>query len=149
MLRQYPRAHRGYRQSPRRPASAQVGGDVPRRSPCRPKREQSMSLLEVISVAQAAQTKPLRLSGSQPFTQQLGVYIMIGERTNVAGSPKFAKLIKEGRFEEAVGVARQQVENGANVIDVCMDEGMIDGVAAMTHFLQLLASEPEVAKVPF
>jgi len=94
-------------------------------------------------------TKPLRLSGSQPFTQQDGVYIMIGERTNVAGSPKFARLVKEGKFEEAVSVARQQVENGANVIDICMDEGMIDGVAAMTRYLQLLASEPEVAKVPF
>ncbi len=93
--------------------------------------------------------KPLRLSGSQPFTQQAGVYIMIGERTNVAGSPKFAKLVKEGKFEAAVSIARQQVENGANVIDICMDEGMIDGVAAMTRFLQLLASEPEVAKVPF
>ena len=93
--------------------------------------------------------KPLRLSGSQPFTQQQGVYIMLGERTNVAGSPKFAKLIKAGKFEEAVSVARQQVENGANVIDICMDEGMIDGVAAMTRYLQLLASEPEVAKVPF
>ena len=95
------------------------------------------------------EAKPLRLSGSQPFTQQPGVYIMIGERTNVAGSPKFAKLIKEGKYEEAVSVARQQVENGANVLDICMDEGMIDGVAAMTRFLQLLASEPEVAKVPF
>ena len=93
--------------------------------------------------------KPLRLSGSQPFTQQPGVYIMIGERTNVAGSPKFAKLVKEGKYEEAVSVARQQVENGANVIDICMDEGMIDGVSAMTRYLQLLASEPEVAKVPF
>ena len=82
--------------------------------------------------------KPLRLSGSQPFTQQPGVFIMIGERTNVAGSPKFAKLIKEGKFEEAVSIARQQVENGANVIDICMDEGMIDGVAAMTRYLQLL-----------
>jgi len=96
-----------------------------------------------------SETKPLRLSGSQPFTQQAGVYIMIGERTNVAGSPKFARLVKEGKFEEAVSVARQQVENGANVIDICMDEGMIDGVAAMTRYLQLLASEPEVAKVPF
>jgi 5-methyltetrahydrofolate--homocysteine methyltransferase len=95
------------------------------------------------------ETRPLRLSGSQPFTQQPGVYIMIGERTNVAGSPKFAKLVKEGKYEEAVSVARQQVENGANVIDICMDEGMIDGVAAMTRFLLLLASEPEVAKVPF
>ena len=93
--------------------------------------------------------RPLRLSGSQPFTQQIGSYLMIGERTNVAGSPKFARLIKEGNYDEAVSVARQQVENGANVIDICMDEGMIDGVAAMTRFLQLLASEPEVAKVPF
>ena len=74
---------------------------------------------------------------------------MIGERTNVAGSPKFARLVKEGKFEEAVSVARQQVENGANVIDICMDEGMIDGVVAMSRYLQLLASEPEVAKVPF
>ena len=93
--------------------------------------------------------RPLRLSGSQPFTQQSGVYIMIGERTNVAGSPKFAKLIKQGKYEEAVSIARQQLENGANVIDICMDEGMIDGVTAMSRFLQLLASEPEVAKAPF
>ena len=92
---------------------------------------------------------PLRLSGSQPFTQQIGSFIMIGERTNVAGSPKFAKLIKENKYEEAVAIARQQVENGANIIDICMDEGMIDGVAAMSRFLQLLGSEPEVAKVPF
>jgi 5-methyltetrahydrofolate--homocysteine methyltransferase len=100
------------------------------------------------STAEPSQWKPLRLSGSQPFTQQQGVYIMIGERTNVAGSPKFAKFIKNGKYEEAVSVARQQVENGANVLDVCMDEGMIDGVTAMTCFLQMLASEPEVAKVP-
>ena len=102
-----------------------------------------------VSVAVPSEFRPLRLSGSQPFTQQEGVYMMIGERTNVAGSPKFAKLVKEGKYEEAVSVARQQVENGANVIDICMDEGMIDGVAAMTRFLLLLATEPEVAKVPF
>ncbi len=99
--------------------------------------------------AESTKAKPLRLSGSQPFTQQPGVYIMIGERTNVAGSPKFAKLIKQGKYQDAVSVARQQVENGANVLDICMDEGMIDGVTAMTRFLQLLGSEPEVAKVPF
>ena len=102
-----------------------------------------------MSVAEAEETKPLRLSGSQPFTQQPGVYIMIGERTNVAGSPRFATLVKQGKYEEAVSVARQQVENGANILDICMDEGMIDGVAAMTRYLQLLASEPEVAKLPF
>ncbi len=101
------------------------------------------------SSSAVVETKPLRLSGSQPFTQQPGVFIVIGERTNVAGSPKFARLVKEGKYEDAVSVARQQVENGANVLDICMDEGMIDGVAAMTRYLQLLASEPEVAKVPF
>ncbi len=93
--------------------------------------------------------RPLQLSGSQPFVQQPGVFMMIGERTNVAGSPKFARLIKDGKYDEAVSIARQQVENGANVIDICMDEGMIDGIVAMTRFLQLLGSEPEVAKVPF
>ena len=77
------------------------------------------------------ETRPLRLSGSQPFTQQPGIFMLIGERTNVAGSPKFARLVKEGKFEDAVSIARQQVENGANVLDICMDEGMIDGVAAM------------------
>ncbi|MBB5338361.1 5-methyltetrahydrofolate--homocysteine methyltransferase [Edaphobacter lichenicola] len=102
-----------------------------------------------VSATEPTHPKPLRLSGSQPFTQQPGVFIMIGERTNVAGSPKFAKLVKEGKYEEAVSIARQQVESGANVLDICMDEGMIDGVAAMTRYLQLLASEPEVAKVPF
>src|SRR5213076_2139255 len=78
-----------------------------------------------------------------------GIFMLIGERTNVAGSPKFARLIKDGKYEEAVSIARQQVENGADVIDICMDEGMIDGVAAMSRYLQLLGSEPEVAKVPF
>ncbi len=91
---------------------------------------------------------PLQLSGSLPFTQQIGSFLMVGERTNVAGSPKFAKLVKAGNYEEAVSVARQQVDNGANVIDVCMDDGLIDGVAAMTRFLQLIGSEPEIAKVP-
>jgi len=108
-----------------------------------------VSVAEIVSIGDAVETRPLRLSGSQPFTQQPNVFIMIGERTNVAGSPRFATLIKAGKYEEAVSVARQQVENGANVIDICMDEGMIDGVVAMTRFLQLLASEPEVAKVPF
>jgi 5-methyltetrahydrofolate--homocysteine methyltransferase len=105
--------------------------------------------LHVPEVGTHAEFRPLRLSGSQPFVQQQGVYMMIGERTNVAGSPKFAKLIKEGKYEEAVAIARQQVDNGANVIDICMDEGMIDGVAAMTRFVSLLQSEPEIARVPF
>jgi cobalamin-dependent methionine synthase I/methionine synthase I (cobalamin-dependent) len=101
-----------------------------------------------------ADTHSMRLSGSQPFVlkgttpEERPPYLMIGERTNVAGSPKFAKLIKEGKLEEAVAVARQQVESGANVIDVCMDEGLIDGVPTMTKFLILLQTEPEVNKVP-
>ena len=130
--------------------SAKVGAQPPRnRSLARPRLRVERERSDSASAAEPTKTKPLRLSGSQPFTQQPGVYIMIGERTNVAGSPKFAKLIKDGKYEEAVSVARQQVENGANVLDICMDEGMIDGVMAMTRFLQLLGSEPEVAKVPF
>ena len=114
-----------------------------------PREIRTSDALVSVPVDLSESPRPLRLSGSQPFTQQLGVYMIIGERTNVAGSPKFAKLVKEGKYEEAVSVARQQVENGANVIDICMDEGMIDGVAAMSRFLSLLGSEPEVAKVPF
>jgi 5-methyltetrahydrofolate--homocysteine methyltransferase len=91
----------------------------------------------------------LRLSGLDALTVRPDSnFLNIGERTNVAGSPKFAQLIKAGDFEAALTVARQQVENGAQVIDVCMDEGMIDGVAAMTRFLNLIASEPDICKVP-
>jgi 5-methyltetrahydrofolate--homocysteine methyltransferase len=75
-------------------------------------------------------------------------FINIGERTNVAGSPKFAQLIKAGDYEAALAIARQQVENGAQVIDICMDEGMIDGVPAMNRFVNLIASEPDICKVP-
>ncbi|MBT5094487.1 MAG: methionine synthase, partial [Halobacteriovoraceae bacterium] len=75
-------------------------------------------------------------------------FLMVGERTNVMGSPKFKRLIKEGNFEEALSVARQQVESGANIIDICFDEGLLDGVKCMTHFLHLVASEPEISRVP-
>ena len=75
-------------------------------------------------------------------------FTVIGERTNVTGSRAFARLIKEERYEEALSVARQQVENGANIIDVNVDEGMLDGPAVMTKFLTLLSSEPDVARVP-
>ena len=78
----------------------------------------------------------------------LPTFINIGERTNVTGSAKFRKLIKEGLYEEALAVARQQVENGAQIIDVNMDEGMLDGVAAMRTFLRLIASEPDISRVP-
>ncbi|TAL03604.1 MAG: methionine synthase, partial [Verrucomicrobia bacterium] len=126
-----------------------VGTDARHRASSPRAEARSGAVDEASTAAREARALPLRLSGSQPFTQQPGTFIMIGERTNVAGSPKFAKLIKENKYDEAVAIARQQVENGANIIDICMDEGMIDGVAAMTRFLQLLGSEPEVAKVPF
>jgi len=91
----------------------------------------------------------LRLSGLEPFvlTPQTN-FVNIGERTNVTGSRKFAKLILAGDYNAALDVARQQVENGAQVIDVNMDEGMLDGVAAMTTFLNLLAAEPDISRVP-
>lgn len=91
----------------------------------------------------------LRLSGLEPLTQTLETnFINIGERTNITGSKKFARLILEDKYDEALSVARQQVENGAQVIDVNMDEGMLDGKAAMVRFLNLLASEPDISRVP-
>ncbi|HSY43645.1 MAG TPA: homocysteine S-methyltransferase family protein, partial [Candidatus Acidoferrum sp.] len=91
----------------------------------------------------------LRLSGLDALTVRPDSnFLNIGERTNIAGSPKFAQFIKAGDFDSALTIARQQVENGAQVIDVCMDEGMIDGVATMTRFLNLIASEPDITKVP-
>ena len=97
-----------------------------------------------------ARPEPLtRLSGLEPLVlRPESNFLMIGERTNVTGSRKFAKLILGGRFEEAVAVAREQVESGANVIDVNMDEALLDGEAAMTRFLNLIAAEPEVSRVP-
>ena len=90
-----------------------------------------------------------RLSGLEPLviTPDL-LFINVGERTNVTGSAQFKKLIKEGRFEEAVDVARQQVANGAQILDVNMDEGLIDSEAAMVRFLNLIMSEPDIARIP-
>jgi len=91
-----------------------------------------------------------RLSGLEPLviTPDL-LFINVGERTNVTGSAQFKKLIKEDRYDEAVEVARQQVANGAQVIDINMDEGLIDSEAAMTRFINLISSEPDIARVPF
>jgi len=75
-------------------------------------------------------------------------FVNVGERTNVSGSARFKKLIVKGDFDKALSVARQQVENGAQIIDINMDDGLIDGVAAMTRFLQLLAGEPDISRVP-
>ena len=91
----------------------------------------------------------LRLSGLEALTFRSDTnFVNVGERTNVTGSPKFSKLILAGNYEEALAVARQQVENGAQIIDVNMDEGMLDSEKAMVHFLNLIGSEPDVAKVP-
>lgn len=91
----------------------------------------------------------LSLSGLEPLriTPDTG-FVMIGERTNITGSPKFSKLILAGDFEGALAVARQQVEGGANILDVNMDEGMIDSEAAMTRFLNLICSEPDISRIP-
>ena len=92
---------------------------------------------------------PLTLSGLEPVLIGSGsLFVNIGERTNVTGSKAFARLILNGEFEAALGVARQQVENGAQVIDVNMDEAMLDSKAAMVRFLNLVAGEPEIARVP-
>src|SRR3954471_10013631 len=91
----------------------------------------------------------LKLSGLEPLTIRPETnFVNIGERTNVTGSKKFARLIREGKYEEALSVARQQVESGAQILDVNMDDALLDGVKAMTIFLNLLQSEPDIAKIP-
>lgn len=96
-----------------------------------------------------SETKYLKLSGLEPLiiTPESN-FINVGERTNVTGSRKFLRLIKEEKYEEALDIARAQVEGGAQIIDVNMDEGMLDGVYAMTKFLNLIAAEPDIARVP-
>jgi 5-methyltetrahydrofolate--homocysteine methyltransferase len=91
----------------------------------------------------------LQLSGLEPlFINEESVFVNVGERTNVTGSRKFLRLIQEEKYEEALNVARSQVEGGAQIIDINMDEGMLDGVFAMTKFLNLIAAEPDIARVP-
>ncbi|TSE33888.1 Methionine synthase [Tepidimonas fonticaldi] len=97
----------------------------------------------------ARRIPPMLLSGLEPLVIGEGsLFVNIGERTNVTGSKAFARMILEGRFEDALAVARQQVENGAQIIDVNMDEAMLDSKAAMVRFLNLIASEPDIARVP-
>ncbi len=91
----------------------------------------------------------MRLSGLEPLTiTEDSLFVNVGERTNITGSARFRKLIKDGDYDAALAVAAQQVESGAQVIDVNMDEGMIDGVAAMDRFLKLIAAEPDISRVP-
>ena len=102
-----------------------------------------------MTASTATRPAPMKLSGLEPVLIGEGsLFVNIGERTNVTGSKAFARMILAGQFEEALAVARQQVENGAQVIDVNMDEAMLDSKAAMVRFLNLIASEPEIARVP-
>ena len=99
--------------------------------------------------AVAAALPPMKLSGLEPVRiGDGGLFVNVGERTNVTGSKAFARMILNGEFEAALAVARQQVENGAQIIDVNMDEAMLDSQAAMVRFLNLIASEPDIARVP-
>ncbi len=113
----------------------------------------------IAAIAKAVDGKPtrepvssraaMRLSGLEPFTiTDDSLFVNVGERTNITGSARFRTLIKDGDYDTALSVAAQQVESGAQVIDVNMDEGMIDGVAAMDRFLKLVASEPDISRVP-
>jgi 5-methyltetrahydrofolate--homocysteine methyltransferase len=101
------------------------------------------------ATAAASPVVPMRLSGLEPVSIGAGsLFVNIGERTNVTGSKAFARMILNGDFEQALAVARQQVENGAQIIDINMDEAMLDSKAAMVRFLNLIAGEPEIARVP-
>ncbi len=102
-----------------------------------------------MSAAAPPPPPPMRLSGLEPLTLGEGtLFVNVGERTNVTGSKAFARLILNGEYEQALAVARQQVENGAQIVDVNMDEAMLDSQAAMVRFLNLMASEPDIARVP-
>ena len=116
------------------------------------------SIVEHVSKVEARKIpenfSAMRLSGLEPLNiindqkDRSTKFFMVGERTNVTGSPRFSKLIKEDNYEKALEVARQQVENGANIIDINFDEGLIDGIACMTKFLNLVAAEPDISRVP-
>jgi 5-methyltetrahydrofolate--homocysteine methyltransferase len=108
-----------------------------------------MSDAVVSPVSATAAVPPMLLSGLEPLRIGEGsLFVNVGERTNVTGSKAFARMILEGRYEDALAVARQQVENGAQIVDVNMDEAMLDSQAAMVRFLNLIAGEPDIARVP-
>ncbi|RKX40111.1 MAG: methionine synthase, partial [Verrucomicrobia bacterium] len=126
--------------------------DAVKKHPLRPLRGQSYNLM-ISEESLNYRTDPScgfpHFSGLEPLriTPEMNL-VMVGERTNITGSPKFARLIREGDLEAALQIARQQVENGANIIDINMDEGLIDSEAMMVKFLNLIASEPDICKVP-
>src|SRR6202140_1481957 len=91
----------------------------------------------------------LRLAGLEPLVVRPDTnFVNVGERTNVTGSKKFARLIRDNKYEEALSVARQQVESGAQILDINMDDALLEGVQAMTTFVNLLQAEPDIAKIP-
>ncbi len=95
------------------------------------------------------QTKYMQLSGLEPLVlNENSNFINVGERTNVAGSRKFLRLIKEEKFDEALDIARHQVDGGAQIIDINFDDGLIDGKESMIRFLNLIAAEPDICRVP-
>ena len=131
-------------------AFARPASELPPRSvPQTARTKESDSKQEESAIHNPPSAIPLTLSGLEPLniTRDFG-FVVIGERTNVTGSPKFSKAILAGDFDGAVAIARQQVGNGANIIDINLDEGMLDSEAAMTHFLNLVSSEPEITRVP-
>ena len=103
----------------------------------------------MLSASVSNSVSPLKLSGLEPVSIGTdSLFVNIGERTNVTGSKAFARMILNGEYEQALAVARQQVENGAQIIDINMDEAMLDSQAAMVRFLNLIASEPDISRVP-
>ena len=117
---------------------------------CPPRKVKGGGTTSVSSqISEMGRSPSLQLSGLEPLniTAEMG-FVVVGERTNITGSPRFSKLILAGDFEGALTVARQQVKGGANLLDVNMDEGMIDSEASMTRFLNLIGSEPEISRVP-
>ncbi|WP_084397096.1 methionine synthase [Hydrogenophaga pseudoflava] len=109
----------------------------------------SVASVAPVSASAVSSVPPMLLSGLEPLRIGEGsLFVNVGERTNVTGSKAFARMILEGRYEDALAVARQQVENGAQIVDVNMDEAMLDSQAAMVRFLNLIAGEPDIARVP-
>ncbi|HEX7154704.1 MAG TPA: methionine synthase [Thermoanaerobaculia bacterium] len=124
-------------------AIAEMVKDLPPRVPQPVEPFMRLSGLEPLTI------RPRILRSAQDDTDTVGAdFIMIGERTNVTGSPKFAKLIKEGNLDGALAIAKQQIDGGANILDVNMDEGLLDSEKIMTEFLNLVASEPDISRVP-
>lgn len=106
-------------------------------------------MISDIFIHHKTDSSTMKLSGLEPLNiSRASNFVNVGERTNVTGSRKFLRLIKEENFDEALDVARDQVEGGAQIIDVNMDEGMLDGKEAMVKFLNLIAAEPDISRVP-